>query len=177
MGISCKLGLHATAPGQIWNDGYFFATCRRCGCALIRRPGLRWHAVPRGYAVAWRRVVRDDARSTAQADLGDNAPADARGMIRNMRDRIRRAIASQEVARTDHVRAAARRRTAESRTSCPEPDEARYKPLGDPAPMALDWRALSIGNDPANDVADEGGEPLHWPPQAPELPPVSLLHR
>lgn len=53
-GLLCDLGLHRLDPAIIWNGGVGFSRCLRCGRALVRRPGARWGAVPRGYAVVWR---------------------------------------------------------------------------------------------------------------------------
>lgn len=38
----------------MWNAGYWFSSCRRCGCDLVRRGGGRWRAPPKGYKVVWK---------------------------------------------------------------------------------------------------------------------------
>ena len=43
------------AAKPIWNDGYFFGACPRCGADIVRNGGdPRWTGVPRGYRVSWR---------------------------------------------------------------------------------------------------------------------------
>lgn len=64
MNLLCRLGRHA--PGAIprWNDGYYFATCHRCGQDIVRTAYERWH-VPAGYRVVWSATSpegRPDAR-------------------------------------------------------------------------------------------------------------------
>ncbi len=38
----------------IWNAGYWFSSCKRCGCVLVRRGGGRWRVPPKGYRVVWK---------------------------------------------------------------------------------------------------------------------------
>jgi hypothetical protein len=53
MSILCRLGFHAPAPDAVWNKGFFFTACRRCGADLVRTPSGKWHR-PRGRKVVWR---------------------------------------------------------------------------------------------------------------------------
>lgn len=54
MSLMCALNRHAAEPRIAENAGLAFAACRRCRCALIRRPDGDWQTVPRGLRVAWR---------------------------------------------------------------------------------------------------------------------------
>jgi len=51
--IRCSLGWHAPARPLRWNDGFYFARCRRCRRDLVRTAFGRWE-VPQGYRVVWR---------------------------------------------------------------------------------------------------------------------------
>ncbi|MFN3945843.1 MAG: hypothetical protein ACK4K7_13040 [Allosphingosinicella sp.] len=53
MSLLCRLGFHRAAPEPVWNRGFFFSRCRRCGADLVRTPSGRWH-VPKGRKVVWR---------------------------------------------------------------------------------------------------------------------------
>ncbi|HEY0131727.1 MAG TPA: hypothetical protein VGB57_10005 [Allosphingosinicella sp.] len=52
MSLLCRLGLHRPRGIPRWNDGFYFATCERCGRDLVRTVFQRWH-VPKGYRVVW----------------------------------------------------------------------------------------------------------------------------
>lgn len=54
MSLLCRIGIHAPAPGEIWNDGLYFGHCERCSCHLIRNADGPWTSVPAGYRVVWR---------------------------------------------------------------------------------------------------------------------------
>lgn len=54
MSVFCKLGAHSAAGPGVWNNGFYFGSCRRCGCDLVRGAHDRWRAVPRGFKVVWR---------------------------------------------------------------------------------------------------------------------------
>jgi hypothetical protein len=56
MSLACRLLAHAPIPSRLWNAGYYFTTCARCECDLIRRGG-RWTRVPAGYRVVWRKAA------------------------------------------------------------------------------------------------------------------------
>lgn len=53
MAILCRMGRHRPLPSELWNHGYFFGRCGRCGCELIRR-GPEWRPVPKGYRIVWK---------------------------------------------------------------------------------------------------------------------------
>lgn len=55
MSLLCRIGIHAPAPEEIWNDGLYFGHCSRCSCQLIREAGGPWRPVPPGYRVVWKR--------------------------------------------------------------------------------------------------------------------------
>lgn len=52
MNLICRLGRHLPAALPRWNDGFYFATCARCGCNLVRTAFEPWH-VPKGFRVVW----------------------------------------------------------------------------------------------------------------------------
>jgi hypothetical protein len=52
MSFLCRLGLHRVSGLPVWNDGFYFSTCKRCGCDLVRTAFERWHA-PSGQRVVW----------------------------------------------------------------------------------------------------------------------------
>lgn len=49
----CRLGFHAPQKGALWNEGYYFTRCDRCGSDLIRTTYSGWE-VPRGYRIVWK---------------------------------------------------------------------------------------------------------------------------
>lgn len=53
MPLFCSLGLHRAAPDEVWNKGWYFSRCERCGSDLVRTPSGKWH-VPKGRKVVWR---------------------------------------------------------------------------------------------------------------------------
>ena len=53
MNLLCRMGRHRAGEERVWNDGWFFGSCSRCGIDLLTR-GRRWHRVPSGYRVVWR---------------------------------------------------------------------------------------------------------------------------
>lgn len=51
--LLCRLGRHAPEPDGLWNAGYCFTRCRRCGRDMVRSAFGEWH-VPKGHRVVWR---------------------------------------------------------------------------------------------------------------------------
>lgn len=60
MNIFCRLGQHRAVPGTLWNDGYYFSACARCGKELVRVPGGRWTTIPPNMRVVWRERTEED---------------------------------------------------------------------------------------------------------------------
>lgn len=54
MSVLCRMGAHSAAGQGVWNNGFYFGSCRRCGCDLVRGAHDRWRAVPKGFKVVWR---------------------------------------------------------------------------------------------------------------------------
>jgi hypothetical protein len=52
MSLLCALGRHRPRGIPRWNDGFYFATCERCGCDLVRTAYESWR-VPKGYRIVW----------------------------------------------------------------------------------------------------------------------------
>jgi hypothetical protein len=61
MSLLCRLGLHRAAPGEVWNRGWFFSRCRRCGADLVRTAAGKWH-VPKGRRIVWKASRRRGRR-------------------------------------------------------------------------------------------------------------------
>ncbi|MBV8688368.1 MAG: hypothetical protein JOZ90_15775 [Alphaproteobacteria bacterium] len=53
MSILCAIGGHEAGAGEVYNCGYWFSRCRRCGRDMIRS-GASWDLVPDGHRVVWR---------------------------------------------------------------------------------------------------------------------------
>jgi hypothetical protein len=53
MNVACLIGGHGPRAGEMYNSGYWFSDCRRCGRALIRTARSEWAPVPAGYRVIW----------------------------------------------------------------------------------------------------------------------------
>lgn len=53
MPLLCRLDFHRAEPGEVWNRGYFFSRCSRCGADLVRTASGRWH-VPKGRKIVWK---------------------------------------------------------------------------------------------------------------------------
>ncbi len=53
MNILCALHVHRPSAPGIWNRGYQFSRCARCGHDLIATDGS-WERVPPGYRVVWK---------------------------------------------------------------------------------------------------------------------------
>lgn len=56
-GLICRLRTHAVGQRAVYNQGFGFSTCRRCGCDMIRSDSYPaptdWKAVPRGFKIIW----------------------------------------------------------------------------------------------------------------------------
>jgi hypothetical protein len=57
MSLLCFAGKHAARPSEIWNQGLYFSSCRRCGCDMVRADKV-WEPVPHGFRIVWRPVER-----------------------------------------------------------------------------------------------------------------------
>ncbi|MFY9352030.1 hypothetical protein [Sphingobium sp.] len=81
----CTLGFHRADQAVAWNGGIGFARCRDCATDLVQRPGARWRAVPRGYAVVWRPAVPVTAPAARLAPpAGAPASRDYRHLVRRL---------------------------------------------------------------------------------------------
>ena len=48
----CRFRRHQAQPSAIYNQGFYFSTCRNCGEDMIRT-GSEWQVVPKGLRVVW----------------------------------------------------------------------------------------------------------------------------
>ena len=53
MALLCSLGFHRPDPDEVWNKGWYFTRCERCGSDLVRTGSGKWH-VPKGRKVVWK---------------------------------------------------------------------------------------------------------------------------
>lgn len=70
MSILCMLGGHEASPTEIYNAGYYFSRCRRCGEDMMRW-GAAWHLVPRGHRIVWK---AGSHHHSIEADYGLHLP-------------------------------------------------------------------------------------------------------
>jgi hypothetical protein len=54
MKFGCTIAGHQADGGHVYNSGYYFSACRRCGRHLVRSPHGDWGPVPRGHRVVWK---------------------------------------------------------------------------------------------------------------------------
>lgn len=54
MNIGCAIGGHAAGPDPVYNSGYYFSPCRRCGRYLLRSARGVWGVVPPGHRIVWK---------------------------------------------------------------------------------------------------------------------------
>lgn len=52
--LGCALAGHRAGDDAVYNSGYYFCACRRCGAPLIRGARDDWHPVPPGHRVVWK---------------------------------------------------------------------------------------------------------------------------
>ena len=98
----CHLTGHQ--PGdEIWNEGYFFTRCTRCGRDMMRADGP-WRTVPSKYRVVWRSGYH---RHALPSDFGRRLPV-AANMLREKRTKLPRysvgSIMVSAAPPTDEVR-------------------------------------------------------------------------
>ena len=61
MSLLCALFGHRPAREPVFNDGFYFATCKRCWHDVVRVPDEKWHR-PRNAHVVWSRTPPPTAR-------------------------------------------------------------------------------------------------------------------
>ena len=50
----CAIGGHRAAGAAVYNSGFYFSGCGRCGRHLIRTARSDWDRVPAGHQVVWK---------------------------------------------------------------------------------------------------------------------------
>jgi hypothetical protein len=68
MTIICTLFGHRVIAEPVWNSGFYFARCARCGADIVKIPGERWHR-PRNARVTWQREAPISQKSAILANL------------------------------------------------------------------------------------------------------------
>jgi hypothetical protein len=53
MSILCAVGGHEAGAAEVYNGGYYFSRCKRCGRDMIRC-GAAWQMIPEGHRVVWK---------------------------------------------------------------------------------------------------------------------------
>jgi hypothetical protein len=66
----CSIAMHKALPSNVWNNGYFFSRCYRCGRDMIRPPSGGWKRIPRGMAVVWKPIADNDIRWDLYGRMG-----------------------------------------------------------------------------------------------------------
>lgn len=54
MKLVCAIGGHRAAGPAVYNSGFYFSACGRCGRHLIRTARSDWDCVPPGHQVVWK---------------------------------------------------------------------------------------------------------------------------
>ncbi|HWT14064.1 MAG TPA: hypothetical protein VN231_15020 [Allosphingosinicella sp.] len=54
MTLGCTIAGHKAAADAVYNSGYYFSACRRCGRSLVRSAAGAWGPVPPGHRVIWK---------------------------------------------------------------------------------------------------------------------------
>ncbi|HYJ53755.1 MAG TPA: hypothetical protein VEW04_11345 [Allosphingosinicella sp.] len=54
MNVGCTIAGHHAGRGHVYNSGYYFSACRRCGRHLVRSAHGDWSLVPHGHRVVWK---------------------------------------------------------------------------------------------------------------------------
>jgi hypothetical protein len=71
MNLGCTFAGHDPDRGQVYNAGYYFSACRRCGDHLVRTARSGWGRAPRGHRIVWK-VGRGS--HSLEADYGGVLP-------------------------------------------------------------------------------------------------------
>jgi hypothetical protein len=140
--LRCGLGWHAPESLACWNDGYYFARCRRCGLDLVRTAYGRWHG-PRGFRVVWRPERPENAPSAEllpSPEPETDSPAHASG----------EELPIQEVLR--HLQ------QSEVQTESAPVKEPGYRPR---------TYVPDFMDDARTDTSWRTNRPSRWPPSAP----------
>ena len=54
MSVRCTIVGHKPAPRRIYNSGFYFSACARCGGGLVRAPHGIWQTAPAGHRIVWK---------------------------------------------------------------------------------------------------------------------------
>jgi hypothetical protein len=71
MSVRCAIGGHRAAPREVYNSGYYFSACVRCGKDLVRAARTDWQTPPAGHRIVWK---AGRASHSIEADYADFLP-------------------------------------------------------------------------------------------------------
>jgi len=54
MKLGCTIKGHRAGPAAVYNSGYYFSDCARCGRPLIRTARSGWQPIPAGHRLVWK---------------------------------------------------------------------------------------------------------------------------
>ena len=54
MKFQCAIGGHSATSDPVYNSGYYFTACRRCGRHLLRSARGDWRTAPAGHRIVWK---------------------------------------------------------------------------------------------------------------------------
>jgi len=69
MSVRCTITGHKPAARQIYNSGYYFSACARCGRGLVRAPRGIWQTAPSGHRIVWKTGRRFHSIEADYADV------------------------------------------------------------------------------------------------------------
>jgi cell division protein FtsZ len=79
----CRFRKHRAQPSAIYNQGFYFSTCRNCGEDMIRTGG-DWQVVPKGLRVVWPGSAPAARRSPDACSLSGSRNPASRARIRGL---------------------------------------------------------------------------------------------
>ena len=118
MNLGCTIAGHDPAQGEVYNAGYYFSACRRCGDELVRTARSGWGPAPRGHRIVWK---AGRASHSLEANYAGVLPVVLEGAAVPAR---RRALGSRALIRVQQRPAA-----AAALASAEEGDDYKYPRL------------------------------------------------
>lgn len=69
MALLCKLTGHRPSATSTFNEGLYFAQCRRCHADLFRQKGGEWLSLPPGLRIKWAKEGQHSVPPWIAADM------------------------------------------------------------------------------------------------------------